>query len=77
MDCDDKKWPKPDKIGKQELEVRIGNKKINLQTSKIGSYGEVQKTDDPNGLTIFFYLVQDIKCFVFSMVNLHFRIKPI
>ena len=44
MECSDKKWPKPDKIGKQELEVRIGNKTIHLQTSKIGSYGEVQKT---------------------------------
>ena len=77
MDCTDKNWPKPDKIGKQELTIRIGKKEVHLETSKIGSYGEVQKTEDPEGLTVFFYLVQDIKCFVFSMVNLHFRIKPI
>ncbi len=74
MECEDKEWPKPDKIGKQQFVVRIGSKEINLVTSKIGSYGEVQKTNDPNGLTIFFYLVQDLKCFVFSLVNLHFRV---
>ncbi len=74
MDCDDKEWPKPDKIGKQEFVVRMGGKEVKLTTSKIGSYGEVQKTNDPEGLTIFFYLVQDLKCFVFSLVNLHFRV---
>jgi protein mago nashi len=39
MACEDKDWPKPDKIGKQEFVVRIGDKEINLTTSKIGSYG--------------------------------------
>lgn len=47
MNCDDKDWPKPDKIGKQEFLCRIGDKEVNLITSKIGSYGEVQKTNDP------------------------------
>lgn len=74
LDCKDEEWPKPDKIGKQELVVRVGTKEVSLQTSKIGSYAEVQKTKDPNGLTVFFYLVQDLKCFVFSLVNLHFRV---
>jgi hypothetical protein len=36
----------------------------------------VQKTKDANGLTAFFYLVQDLKCLVFSLVNLHFRVLP-
>lgn len=74
MECKDQEWPKPDKIGKQELVVRVGSKEVSLQTSKIGSYAEVQKTKDPTGLTVFFYLVQDLKCFVFSLVNLHFRV---
>lgn len=56
--------------------MRVGAREVTLQTSKIGSYAEVQKTKDPNGLTAFFYLVQDLKCFVFSLVNLHFRVPP-
>jgi hypothetical protein len=35
----------------------------------------VQKSKDAAGLTVFFYLVQDLKCFVFSLVNLHFRVQ--
>ena len=38
LDCKDAEWPKPDKIGKQELVVRVGEKEVTLQTSKIGSY---------------------------------------
>jgi protein mago nashi len=53
----------------------VGGREVSLQTSKIGSYAEVQKTKDPNGLTAFFYLVQDLKCLVFSLVNLHFRVR--
>jgi protein mago nashi len=75
LNCKDEEWPKPDKIGKQELVVRVGDKEVTLTTSKIGSYAEVQKTKDPEGLTLFFYLVQDLKCFVFSLVNLHFRVS--
>ena len=74
MDCSDDNWPKPDKIGKQEFIVRIGNKHISFNTSKIGSYAEITKSNDPKGYEIFFYLVQDIKCFIFSLVNLHFRV---
>lgn len=43
----DKKWPKPDKIGKQELNIRIGSQEVTYKTSKIGSSAEVQKTEDP------------------------------
>ena len=38
LDCKDGEWPKPDKIGKQELVVRVGEREVSLQTSKIGSY---------------------------------------
>jgi len=56
------------------LVIRVGEKEVTLTTSKIGSYAEVQKNKDSEGLTVFFYLVQDLKCFVFSLVNLHFRV---
>ncbi|VDL98143.1 unnamed protein product [Schistocephalus solidus] len=30
-----------------------------------------------DGLRTFYYLVQDLKCLVFSLIGLHFKIKPI
>ncbi|CAG8499728.1 2653_t:CDS:2 [Diversispora eburnea] len=46
-------------------------------TAKIGSLVDVQESDDPEGLRVFYYLVQDLKCLVFSLIGLHFKIKPI
>eukprot|EP00929_Paragymnodinium_shiwhaense_P057343 TRINITY_DN286_c0_g1_i4.p1 TRINITY_DN286_c0_g1~~TRINITY_DN286_c0_g1_i4.p1 ORF type:complete len:121 (-),score=48.15 TRINITY_DN286_c0_g1_i4:240-602(-) len=50
---------------------------ISFTTSKIGSLADVQASKDPEGLRVFYYLVQDLKCFVFSLIGLHFRIKPV
>ena len=72
---DDKVWPTPDKIGRQELEIRLGKVHINFTTCKIGSFLEVQKSKDPNGLTVLYYLVQDLKCLVFSVIGLNFRVR--
>ncbi|XP_024360873.1 protein mago nashi homolog [Physcomitrium patens] len=74
---DDNNWPEPDRIGRQELEIVMGNEHISFTTSKIGSLLDVQSSKDPEGLRIFYYLVQDLKCFVFSLIGLHFKIKPI
>ncbi|GAA5799170.1 hypothetical protein MFLAVUS_001336 [Mucor flavus] len=46
-------------------------------TSKLSSLVEVQDSKDPEGLRAFYYLVQDLKAFVFSLISLHFKIKPI
>ena len=35
----------------------------------------MQESKDPEGLRVFYYLVQDIKCFVFSLIALHFRVR--
>jgi protein mago nashi len=74
---DDSKWPEPDRVGKQELEIVSGSDHISFSTSKIGSLADVQASDDPDGLRVFHYLVQDLKCFVFSLVSLHFKIRPV
>jgi hypothetical protein len=34
---------------------------FSLQTAKLGSLVEVQDSDDPEGLRVFYYLVQDLK----------------
>ncbi|KAF4370087.1 hypothetical protein G4B88_008825 [Cannabis sativa] len=64
-------------INDSELEIVMGNEHISFTTSKIGSLVDVQSSNDPEGLRIFYYLVQDLKCFVFSLISLHFKIKPI
>merc|ERR1712023_256609 len=74
---DDNNWPAPDRVGRQELEVVCGKDHISFTTSKIGSLSDVQNSKDPEGLRVFYYLVQDLKCFVFSLIGLHFRIKPV
>eukprot|EP00898_Chlorokybus_atmophyticus_P006698 jgi/Chlat1/7029/Chrsp56S06697 len=74
---DDAAWPVPDRVGRQELEVVMGNEHISFTTAKIGSLLDVQSSNDPDGLRVFYYLVQDLKCFVFSLIALHFKIKPI
>jgi protein mago nashi len=48
-----------------------------VQTAKIGSLVDVSESADPEGLRVFYYLVQDLKALVFSLIALHFKIKPI
>ncbi|PHH92068.1 hypothetical protein CDD83_9094 [Cordyceps sp. RAO-2017] len=74
---DDGKWPQKNKDGRQELEIRLGNDHISFETAKIGSLVDVTESADPEGLRVFYYLVQDLKALVFSLIALHFKIKPI
>ena len=74
---DDDLWPEPDRDGRQEFEVVLGDTHISFATAKIGSLLDVQESKDPEGLRIFYYLVQDLKCLAFSLMGLHVRIKPI
>ncbi|VDN06407.1 unnamed protein product [Thelazia callipaeda] len=77
MQEDDATWPEPDRIGRQELEILHSDEHISFTTSKIGSAADVNKSKDPEGLRSFYYLVQDLKCLVFSLIGMHFKIKPI
>ncbi|KAJ9609422.1 Protein mago nashi [Cladophialophora chaetospira] len=77
MKEDDSRWPQKNKDGRQELEIRLGNEHIQFETAKIGSLGDVTDSADPEGLRVFYYLVQDLKALVFSLISLHFKIKPI
>jgi len=77
MKENDQLWPAPDRVGRQELEILIGDEHISFTTSKIGSLLDINASRDPEGLRAFYYLVQDLKCMVFSLIGLHFKIKPI
>ncbi|KAA1104475.1 hypothetical protein PGT21_024631 [Puccinia graminis f. sp. tritici] len=74
---DDHNWPKKNVVGKQELEVRLSDTHISFETAKIGSLVDVQGSDDPEGLRVFYYLIQDLRIFVFSLISAHFKIKPV
>ena len=74
---DDSKWPEPNRIGRQELEVVMDSDHISFTCSKIGSLSEIAGASDPEGLRAFYYLVQDLKCLVYALISLHFKIKPI
>ncbi|KAF3939439.1 hypothetical protein ABW19_dt0202680 [Dactylella cylindrospora] len=62
----------------QELFLVFNSRLTNsMQTAKIGSLVDIQDSQDPEGLRVFYYLVQDLKALVFSLIGLHFKIKPI
>lgn len=44
------------------------------QTAKIGSLVDVTESADPEGLRVFYYLVQDLKALIFSLISLHFKV---
>lgn len=77
MKADDAKWPEPDRVGRQELEVVLDNEHISFTCSKIGSLTSINESEDPESLRGFYFLTQDLKCLVFSLISLHFKIKPI
>ncbi|KAK2446177.1 protein mago nashi protein [Trifolium repens] len=77
MQEDDSNWPEPDRVGRQELEIKMGNEHISFITTKIGAVAEVMNCADPEGLRNFHWLVQDLRVFVLHLISLHFKIKPI
>ncbi|KAK9896571.1 mago nashi [Cystobasidium minutum MCA 4210] len=73
---DDADWPQKSVVGKQELEIKSGNHHVSFELGKLGSLVDVQNSDSPESLRVLYYLIQDLRMFVFSLINLHFKIKP-
>ena len=44
MQEDDALWPPPDRVGRQELEIVMGDEHISFSTSKIGSLVDVNQS---------------------------------
>ena len=74
---DDDKWGEPPDARRWELEIKIGNEHICFNCAEITSLTDIQDSPDPSGLTVLYYLTQDLKCFIMSLINLHFKVKPI
>jgi protein mago nashi len=73
---DDRNWEEPPDA-RQELEIKIGNEHIAFTCGEILSLVDIQKTSDPKGMAIFYYFTQNLKCLVMTLINLHFKVKPI
>nr|XP_054313158.1 protein mago nashi homolog [Pongo pygmaeus] len=56
-------WLPPNRVGRQELEIIIGDEHISFTTSKTGSLIDVNQSKDPEGLQVFYYPVQDPEVF--------------
>ncbi|KAJ8511759.1 hypothetical protein OPV22_002193 [Ensete ventricosum] len=69
MKEDDNKWPPPDRVGRQEMEIVMNNEHISFTTSKIGSLVDVQCSQDPKGFRVFYYLVQHCSLFLFPHMS--------
>ncbi|XP_053216625.1 protein mago nashi homolog [Podarcis raffonei] len=56
MKEDDASRLPPNRVGRQELEIVVGDEHISF-----GSLIDVNQSKDPEGLRVFYYLVQDLK----------------
>nr|XP_028572337.1 protein mago nashi homolog [Podarcis muralis] len=74
---DDALWPPPDRVGRQELEIVIGDEHISFTTSKIGSLIDVNQSKDPEGLRVVYYPCPGPQVSSSVSIGLHFKIKPI
>lgn len=70
-------WPKAERESKQEIEIRCGNKKKVLKTVGRLSLVSIKGMNDAESLKIVYYLVQDLKTFIFSLISLHFKVNPL
>ena len=78
--ADDSKWKEPneeDEEGHQELECKIGSHHIAFTACEIGSLVDIEQSSDPEGLKVFYYLTQDLKALVLTLISCHFKARPI
>jgi protein mago nashi len=79
-EVDDTNWKEPnedDDLGRQELECKIGSHHIAFTACEIGSLVDIEKSSDPEGLKVFYYLTQDLKALILTLISCHFKARPI
>lgn len=70
-------WPDAMRESKQELEIRYGKDKKILKTKGLASSTSIKLEKDSDGLKTFYYLIQDLKSLIFSLISLHFKVNPL
>lgn len=78
MGCDSSTWPQPQAghSPRTELEIILGDKHVCFTTAAIKTFDDVSSSQDPAGLKIYYYLCQDLRAFMLSLIQLHFRLQP-
>lgn len=72
---DDTKWPAPGATT-QELEIVFDKKHVWLQCPKLSSRRDCESSEDAEGMLRFFYLVEEVKALILSLINIHFKVNP-
>ena len=72
LDCNDENWPEPNREGRQELEVVIGGTHISFVTAMCITSQSAKDSSDPQGLTQFVNLAQDLRQLVADLFRMHF-----
>ncbi|KAJ1996837.1 hypothetical protein GGI04_005625, partial [Coemansia thaxteri] len=58
----DEKWPRrSEEKGSIQLEITMGGRSASFDTEKIASLSDIAGTEDPEGLRVLYYLIQDFK----------------
>jgi protein mago nashi len=80
-------WPRPDRDGRQELEVVVdGVHHLRLACSQLGPLHHRRQCDNcddqesrtpPMSLQCFHHVVQDLKTLILALISMHFKVKPI
>lgn len=77
-EIDDALFPDPDRNGRQELEVKLGNTHVSFLTNKLTTFSDVEAAADPGkGLIQYYSFIKDIKNLVLDLVSVHFKIKAV
>jgi protein mago nashi len=80
LSLSDEKWPEAGaqggSDGRQDLDIRVGGQTYKFSCAKIGSLRDWKDSEDPEGLGIFYYLVQDLKFMFASLISMHVKVKP-
>ncbi len=71
---DDGKCPRRTRTDARSWKFASMESTSRFETAKIGSLVDVTESADPEGLRVFYYLVQDLKALVFSLIALHFKV---
>ena len=72
---DDSNWPEPNSLSRLELEIVQAGYHIFFVTTGIMSIAEIDNSEDPEGYWTLYWLAEDIKEFVSSVLALHFKVK--
>lgn len=70
-------WPKPDRSGRQELELVLDGQHMMLSTNMTSTAQDIARIADAEGFQNFTYLVHDTKQLILSLMQMHHRIRAV